>query len=220
MKEKITKLWLSIWLYIMTLIAGVVLGCLICNRSVWSFQTKLFAFATMLLPLHVLEEWHFPGGFHTMYNLMQKSDKLDRYPMNRLSDMWTNFIGVIFGCIVLTVGVNPIFMFMQLFLCLAEVFGHTLGGIFSYNLFKSKGKKTIYTPGSFTTWFGYIPIAIGIVISFFTEQSISLRQIPIALICSMLLGGFALSGMEKICKNENTPYGYDWGNGYFEKYLK
>ncbi len=109
---------------------------------------------------------------------------------------------------------------MQLFLCLAEVFGHTSGGIFVYKMFKSKGKKTIYTPGSFTTWFGYIPIAIGIVISFFTEQTILLWQIPIALICSVLLGGFALSGVERICKSENTPYGYTWGNGYFEKYIR
>lgn len=115
MKEKLTKLWLSVWLYVITLIAGIVLGCLISNWSVWSLQTKLFAFATMLLPLHVLEEWYFPGGFHTMYNLMQKSDKLDRYPMNQLSDMWTNFIGVIFGCIVLIVGVNPVFMFATVY---------------------------------------------------------------------------------------------------------
>ncbi len=219
MKEKLTKIWLTVWLYVIVLISGIVFGCLICNRSIWSLQTKLFAFATMLLPLHVLEEWHFPGGFHTMYNLMQKSDMIDRYPMNQLSDMWTNFIGIIFGCIVLIIGVNPIFMFMQLFLCLAEVFGHTSGGIFAYKTFKDKGKKTIYTPGSFTTWFGYIPIAIGIIISFFVEQSIALWQIPIALICSILLGGFALSGMEKICKNKNTPYAYTWGNGYFEKYL-
>lgn len=219
MKEALTKIWLSLWLYVILLISGIVLGCLICSRSVWSLQTKLFAFATILLPLHVLEEWYFPGGFHTMYNLMQKSDKIDRYPMNQLSDMWTNLIGVIFGYIVLIVGVNPFFLFMQLFLCLAEVFGHTSGGVFAYKLFRTKGKKTIYTPGSFTTWFGYIPLAIGIVRSFFLEQAITLWQIPIALICSILLGGFALSGMEKICKDEHTPYAYTWGNGYFEKYL-
>lgn len=220
MKEKITKWWLSVWLYVITMISGGVLGCLISNWLVWSFQTKLFAFATVLLPLHVLEEWHFPGGFHTMYNLMQKSDKIDRYPMNQLSDMWTNFIGVIFGCVVLVIGVNPVFLFMQLFLCFAEIFGHTVGGVFVYKMFKNKGKKTIYTPGSFTVWFGYIPIGVGIVISFFTQQAIKLWQIPIALVGSIMLGGFALSGMEKLCKNEDTPYAFTWGNGYFEKYIK
>lgn len=219
MKVKLTKIWLSVWLYGIVLVSGVVLGCLACRWAVWSLQTKLFAFATALLPLHVLEEWHFPGGFHTMYNLMQQSDKLDRYPMNRLSDMWTNFIGVVFGCVVLAIGVRPIFLFMQLFLCIAEIFGHTTGGIFAYKKFRSKGKRTIYSPGSFTTWFGYLPIAVGIVISFFVEQPIALWQIPIALACSVLLGGFSLSGMEKICKDENTPYAYTWGNGYFEKYL-
>lgn len=220
MKEKLTKKWLSIWLYVINSVALVILGFLIKNWNICTFQTKIFAFATILLPIHVLEEWHFPGGFHTMYNLMKNSKDLDKYPMNMLSDMWTNFIGVIFGCIVLIVGVNPIFMFMQLFLCFAEVFGHTSGGIFAYRKFKNKGKKTIYSPGSFTTLFGYIPLAICIIISFFIEQGISLWQILIALICSVLLGWFALSGIEKICKNKNTPYGYTWGNGYFEKYLK
>ena len=126
--NRIAKIWLSVWTYVITLISGVILGALAFHWNVWSFQTKIFAFATALLPLHVLEEWYFPSGFHTMYNMMQCSDTPDRYPMNQLSDMWTNFIGVIFGCSVLIVGVNPIFMIMQLFLCVAEIYGHTSGG--------------------------------------------------------------------------------------------
>lgn len=216
--QKITKIWLSCWLYIIILIAGIILGLLVANWSVWDLGTKLFAFATALLPIHVLEEWHFPGGFHTMYNLMHSSEKVDRYPMNQLSDMWTNSIGVIFGCIVLIVGVNPIFLIMQLFLCCAEVFGHFSGGVFAYKHFKSKGKKTIYNPGLFTTIFGYIPIAVGIVISLFTIHQPKVWQIPVALICSILLGGFSLKVVERICQNENSPYAYTWGDGYFEKY--
>lgn len=103
-------------------------------------------------------------------------------------------------------------MIMQLFLCCAEIFGHTSGGISFYKKFKEKGKKTIYSPGTFTTLFGYIPIVICIIISFFTEQA------PVALICSMILGGFSLSGIEKICMNKNTSYAYTWGDGYFEKF--
>lgn len=219
MKVKITKWWLSIWLYAIIGAAGVILGCLICRWNVWSFQRELFACATILLPIHVLEEWHVPGGFHTMYNLMQHSHAPDRYPMNQLSDMLTNLIGVVFGCVVLLVGVNPVFMFMQLFLCLAEVVGHTSGGLFAYKRFRNKGKRTIYTPGSFTTWFGYIPVAVGIVVSFFTEQAIALWQIPVALICSMALGALSLHGVEWLCKDEHSPYAFTWGDGYFKKYL-
>lgn len=128
--KRIGKKWLSCWLYLMIGISGIILGITFCKWPVWTLQDKLFAFATALLPLHVLEEWYFPGGFHTMYNLMAKSDCPDRYPMNQMSDMWTNLIGVIFGCIVLAAGVSPFFCAMQLFLCCAEIFGHFSGGIF------------------------------------------------------------------------------------------
>lgn len=217
--KKITKTWLSCWLYIIVLISGIIIGLLTANWSVWSWQTRLFAMATALLPIHVLEEWHFPGGFHTMYNLMQNSDTPDRYPMNQLSDMWTNFIGVIFGCVVLVIGVNPIFLIMQLFLCCAELFGHISGGIFVYKRFKDKGKKTIYNPGLFTTLFGYLPIAVGIIICLITEQNPALWQIPVALACSAVLGAFSLKIVETICKNKDTTYGYTWGDGYFSKYM-
>lgn len=217
--EKIIKKWLAIWTYVIILISGVIVGFLVCNWNIWSFQTKIFAFATILLPIHVLEEWYFPGGFHTMYNLMKKSKTPDKYPMNQLSDMWTNLIGVIFGCIVLIIGVNPIFMIMQLFLCCAEIFGHTSGGIFSYKKFKHKGKKTLYSPGTFTILFGYVPITVCIIISFVTEEAPAVWQILVALIFSIILGRFSLLGVEKICMNKNTLYGYSWGDGYFEKYL-
>lgn len=217
--KNITKIWLSCWLYVIIMIAGIILGFLISNRHVWDIGTKLFAMATALLPIHVLEEWHFPGGFHTMYNLMKGSDTPDRYPMNQLSDMWTNFIGVIFGCVVLAVGVNPVFLIMQLFLCCAELFGHISGGIFAYKRFRSNGKKTIYNPGLFTTLFGYLPIAVGIIVCLFTSSRPSLWQIPVALVCSVALGAFSLKAVESICKSKDTPYGYTWGNGYFTKHL-
>jgi hypothetical protein len=218
--KRIIKLWLNIWLYAIVLAAGVILGCLICNWNTWNTGTNLYAFAAVLLPIHVLEEWHFPGGFHTMYNLMKDSGSTDCFPMNQLSDMWTNFIGVIFGCFVLIIGVNPVFLIMQLFLCCAEIFGHFSGGIFVYKRFKKDGKKTIYNPGLFTTLFGYIPIAAGILICLITSSIPTVSEVIIALLCSVILGWFSLNRVEKLCKDINTPYGYTWGSGYFSKYHK
>ncbi len=218
--KKIFRTWLNIWLYVITLISGVLIGVTVINRNDWSLQTKVFALATALLPLHVLEEWRFPGGFHYMYNVMAKSENPDRYPMNQLSDMFTNLIGVIFGLVVLFVGVNSVFMVMQLFLCAAEICGHTKGGIFSYKRFKGNGKKTIYNPGLFTTVFGYLPIAITIIVSFITYASPLWWQWITGIGCGIILGALSLKLPEKITKNENTPYGYDWGNGYYEKFIK
>lgn len=218
--RKIGRLWLDSWLYLMIMVCGIIIGMLVCNWQVWGLQQKLFAAATALLPIHVLEEWHFPGGFHTMYNLMAKSDCPDRYPMNRMSDMWTNLIGVIFGCVVLIIGVNPFFCVMQLFLCCAEVFGHSSGGIFLYRQFRSKGKYTLYSPGMATTILGYLPIAVGIVISFFTQSAPTVTEFVLAIACGMVLGGISLNLPEKLLKNENTPYGYTWGDGYLSKYME
>ena len=39
----------------------------------------------VMLPLHCLEEWRFPGGFHYNYNMLRRSRKPDRYPMNQFS---------------------------------------------------------------------------------------------------------------------------------------
>jgi|SRR5574344_203833 hypothetical protein len=216
--EKIMKKWLDCWIYVIIMVAGVVLGFLISDWKEVDMGTKLFSFATILLPVHVLEEWHFPGGFHTMYNMMKESDMVDRYPMNRLSDMWTNLIGVIFGCFVLVIGVRPIFLIMQLFLCCAEMFGHFSGGIYVFKRFGRQGKRTIYNPGLFTTIIGYIPIAVGIVICLFTSQHPSAADVMTGLACSILLGAFSLKAVEKMCSSKDTPYGYTWGNGYFERF--
>ncbi len=218
--KKIFNAWLNIWLYVITLISGVIIGITIMMWNTWTMQTKIFAFATALLPLHVLEEWRFPGGFHYMYNIMVKSEHPDCYPMNQLSDMFTNFIGIVFGVVVLFVGVNSVFLIMQLFLCSAEIFGHTKGGIFSYKRFKGKGKRTIYNPGLFTTIFGYLPIAIAIIISFVIDTPPIWWHWLVGIGCGIALGALSLKLPEKITQSENTPYGYDWGNGYFEKYIK
>lgn len=217
--KKIGKAWLSCWLYVMVAVSGVIFGVAVCKWTQWSLQQKLFAAATALLPLHVLEEWYFPGGFHTMYNLMAKSDCPESYPMNQMSDMLTNLIGVLFGCIVLAVGASPFFCVMQLFLCGAEVFGHFSGGVFLYKMFKAKGKRTIYSPGMATTILGYIPVAIGIVVSFFTQAAPTLPELLLAIVCGMALGGLSLNLPEKLLKSKDTPYGFTWGDGYVSKYL-
>lgn len=155
-----------------------------------------------------------------MYNIMVNSDVPDRYPMNRLSDMFTNFIGVMFGIVVLCVGVNPVFLVMQLFLCVVEMFEHTKSGIFSYKRFKEQGKKTIYNPGLFTTVFGYLPVAVAIIVSFSKEAAPCWWQWIVGIVCGTVLGGISLKLPEKLTLDKNSPYAFHWGKGYFKKYVK
>lgn len=218
--SRITKVWLSAWLYVITGIAGIILGVTISHWRVWTMQTRIYALSAILLPLHVLEEWRFPGGFHTMYNLMKGTDpeRADRYPMNQLSDMWTNFIGVVFSCIVLLTGVRPLFLLMELFICAAEIFGHTSGGIFLYHRYHDRGKRTIYSPGTATMLFGYVPVAVLIIVSFFLEQSPQWWEFLLAIPCSAGLGWLSLPFAEKMCRNEESPYRFTWGDGYLARF--
>lgn len=110
--KEIIKHWLSCWLYVITLLSGIIIGYTIFNWSHLTLQTRFVALTVAMLPLHVLEEWLFPGGFHYMYNVFANSDKTDRYPMNQLSDMWTNLFGLLVGCIILCMGVTPMTAFM------------------------------------------------------------------------------------------------------------
>ena len=87
-------------------------------------------------------------------------------------------------------------------------------------MLQDKGKKTIYNPGLFTTLFGYLPIAIELVISFFTEAAPGFTDVILAIVCGGIMMGIALPGAEKVFKDKNTPYAYTWGHGYFEKYMK
>lgn len=73
------------------------------NWKTWSTLNILCTLAIIVLILHVLEEWVFPGGLHYSYNIAHGSNLLSRYPMNRLTDMITNFGAVVLGCIVLKI---------------------------------------------------------------------------------------------------------------------
>ncbi|MGI6229812.1 MAG: HXXEE domain-containing protein [Tractidigestivibacter sp.] len=218
MRQKATKLWLSLWLYAMTMVAGVLIGLVVANWEAWDAQTKLVALSTATLSFHVLEEWRFPGGFHYMYNVMADSEKPDRYPMNQLSDMWTNTIGTIVGCLMLAIGVNPMFALMQCLQGVGELFAHTSAGIWALRRYRSQGKRTIYNPGLATSWLGYFPLCCAFVWTFFTQAAPTLVDVVGAVAAGGVLMAVSLPLMERICKDEDTPYAYDWGNGYFERF--
>lgn len=218
MRQRVTKLWLSLWLFAMTLVAGVLIGLVAANWKVWDAQTKLVALSTAMLSFHVLEEWRFPGGFHYMYNVMAGSKAPDRYPMNQLSDMWTNTIGTIVGCLMLAIGVNPMFALMQCLQGVGELFAHTSAGFWTLKRYRPQGKRTIYNPGLATSWLGYFPLCCAFVWTFFTQAAPSLLDVVGAVALGGALMAVSLPLMECICKDENSPYAYDWGNGYFERF--
>ena len=149
--ETMIQGWLSIWLYVMAGI-GIRLTWLVYkNRNVWDKINMYCTLAVVVLVLHVLEEWVLPGGLHYSYNLSHGSDILSHYPMNRLTDMITNFGGVLLGCIVLKVWGfrKPAGIAIMLFSAF-EVFIHIHIGSSSMETFGPYGMNTclLYTSPS------------------------------------------------------------------------
>ncbi len=95
MVKKLNK-WCDIAWIIFIYITGVVtasLGAIFWDKIPLGAQGAMFV--AVIMPLHVLEEWKFPGGLHIFYNVLlgpkeKEKQQLNRYPMSRLTDMITN----------------------------------------------------------------------------------------------------------------------------------
>lgn len=149
---------------------------------------------------------------------MKSDDEfLDRYPMSQVTDMITNFIPIIYCVVMLAIGMPYIVALSAFWFSIAEVLVHTLNGLFTKKHFKSKGKKTIYNPGLATTLFGFLPIAIAYIISF-AHKMPTFKELLLSFLICIALGVICIPITEKLFKNKNTKFPYNWGKGYFEKF--
>lgn len=218
--EKSMHLWLSIWLYVMAAIGGILITYLFTNWNTLQMSQICTILAVVILILHVFEEWHFPGGFHYQYNIQMKSDIPDRYPMDQVTDMLTNFTATVFGCICVFMGIPYITAIMWFVLSFMEVILHTTAGFSMRKRFAAKGKKTIYNPGLVTCWIGFIPVSIGYIVTFVTVRTPSFLECVFGFVLTIAFAVCLVSGGEKALKNRDTKYPYTWGNGYYTKYAE
>lgn len=215
--ENLINAWLSVWLYVMAAI-GLYLGFLTYkNRKNWDRITVLCTLAIIVLVLHVLEEWVMPGGLHYSYNIDHGSDILSCYPMNRLTDMITNFGGVVLGCIVLKFWKfrKPAGIAVMLFSAF-EVVIHIVIGITSLKAFGEYGMNTLYSPGLVTSLFGFLPVSVALAKEIFRSRA-TVKQWIIA-VAAMFAFCFLLINLpEMLLSDKNSPYQFT-DRGYYEKY--
>lgn len=217
MMETFIQGWLAVWLYVMAAIAIVLAALIWKNRHKWTRLNILCSLAIIVLVCHVLEEWVWPGGLHYSYNITFGGDILSAYPMNRLTDMITNFGGVILGLIVLKVwGFRKSGGIAVLMFCCMEVFMHVSIGITDYGRFHQYGEVFMYDPGLITSLFGFLPLAILLVKElFFSGNLPKVKDWIIAVIATMVFAWLLISLPENLLKNENTPYRFT-DRGYYE----
>lgn len=217
--EALIQGWLTIWLYVMAGI-GIYLSVVVWkNRRSWDNINILCTLAVIVLVLHVLEEWVIPGGLHYSYNIDHGSAILSRYPMNRLTDMITNFGGVLLGCIVLKFWGfrKPAGIAVMMFSGF-EVVIHIVIGITSLRTFGVYGMNTLYSPGLVTSLFGFLPITIGLACYLFQKKNrATIKQWILAV---AVMFGFCLLLInlpEMLLGDENSPYAFT-DRGYYEQY--
>lgn len=210
------------WIKFGCMITAIMVICLLINWQNWSLEIKLLASIAALIPIHVVEEWVFPGGFHYQYNVgIYGSDKPNHYPMCRLSDMYTNLIATFLYIFLTIFALNyhvTAGMLMGTFaFCALEFVLHTVMGIKMYIRFHSQGKTTCYGPGSITAYLGFFPIGIlclyalqGKMITSFDWIICIAILLFIAVICILI--------PENIIKDKNTKYAFQ-SSGYFERFF-
>lgn len=211
------------WIKFSLVLSAIMALCMLLFHDTWSDELNVIAAVAVLIPLHVVEEWVFPGGFHYQYNcFMYHSDKPNHYPMCRLSDMITNLVTTILYILftiycVVKESVRPGFLMGTAAFSLLEVVMHTVFGIAMYQKFKDKGKTTIYGAGSFTAYFGFGPIGF---MAISCLKGCTITGIDIALCIGILLfiAVVCILIPENTIKDKNTPYAFS-SAGYFERFL-
>lgn len=212
------------WIKFGCCITAFVTIMILMNWKTWSLELKCIAALTALIPIHVVEEWIFPGGFNFQYNtFLYKSDRPDRYPMNRASDMIT-VLGTTFMYLILTIifainrgEVSTGVMMSGIAFSLLETTFHTYCGIRAYFKYKKKGKTTIYGPGSITAYMGFAILGS---IMFYTLQGKTIETAD-WFICMIILGGIGALCLipEIIFKSKDSKYYFET-NGYYDRFLK
>jgi hypothetical protein len=137
--------------------------------SLWSPAERSIWLLTILLPLHVFEENTFPDGFHYMLNTVQKSARPNAGPMNRLTDMISNFGAELLFLLLFALGGNTATLVFAVFFGIGEAAAHTAFGIITRKRLRERGMRTIYGPG-LATGIPHAPSPVGI-FRIFSEQA-------------------------------------------------
>lgn len=209
------KKWCSTyWLRVVYALGILMLILQIVNWNNWNSQVKMLSAMAILLSVHVLEEWKIPGGFHYCYNLLFKSD-IPSYPMNQLTDMFTNFAGeIFFFLIVFFFPCNGTTLAMTIF-CFLEGILHPAMTVFMHFKLKAVGKKCYYAPGIITA-FGFLANGI-LQTCYLADVVLTSHDIVIAIITLLIMIVGMILLPEHIWRNPQTPYKFET-KGYFEKF--
>lgn len=220
-KDKLYQWCDQLWLHVLYG-TGIMMSCfLIVGWSESSIPSKLMYLLTIMVPLHVFEENTLPGGFFFMNNLGQKSDKPMMYPQNMMTNMITNLgVEIVFITVLIFADYIPnSAVVVVIVFGYAECVHHTMDGIRMYKKYAGRGKKTIYGPGTITSFAGLIQLSTyGLV--WLTKQSVGVNEVIIGIgIILFVVIGLILIPFQISKRLRSQRFAFR-SKGYFEKYEK
>ena len=206
------------WLYCMLIMSIILTVQLIVHWKDWPTLSKLGAFTVIVLTFHVWEEWTIPGGFHYYYNISSAAELRDRYPMNELTDMITNFGGALLWFILVQTGKYGRKMsFAVMLFSYAEVVIHLLGAASSQSLLLEQGVYSgFYGPGMITALVCWLPLGIAYTV-YFVKTGIKKQDVIGGIAILIVLSTLLITLPENLLKSENTPYVFD-NAGWYEQW--
>lgn len=190
--------WLSIWLYVSAALGIVNLALLARHWDEWDGLKRLAPLAVTCLVLHVWEEWRIPGGFWYLYN-----SGVANYPMSQLTDMLTNFSGIVLGTIVVLYGANSITSIVMLAISAMEAVVHGV-------LLRGKSEMLYgvsYNPGMVTALFGFLPLAVLFVVLLVRKKP-KLRQVLLGILFAVIVNFSCVALPEALLADPASPYAF------------
>lgn len=219
MMYSIAEWFIHIWLYA---ISGVT-GGMICYLAIkWrkiSTQKKLLGLFTIAITLHILEEWVWPAGLAYIHNLWLNSPRPSAYPMNQFSDMITNSLAVIIMLLVMwKLSENAVAGLTAALFGIGEACAHTQLGIVSVQKFHKQGLLFPYSPGLATAIFGFLVIAILLIVNLKKQKQLHWTTFGLAIISLIVIMLILVVIPEGGLKDLHTRYAFP-SAGFYQQFI-
>ena len=204
------------WLITMYVIGAMMAALAAVQWQNWAVPKRFLCLLSILLPLHVFEENTWPAGFHYMMNLVQKSNRPNEGPMNRLTDMISNLGAEILFLLLFLWGGDNGTCILTAFFGIGETMAHLLFGTLVLQKLKHRGMKTLYGPGLASALLTLLPLSFA-AIRWLMLQTITGSDVLIGvlLIAAVILG---LIRMPMMTFGRYQPEYAFSSNGYFRRF--
>ena len=176
------------WVPMVGVIGVVALVFCVVKWQSLSATRKISGVFVIVLALHMIEEYAFPGGFHYVFNVVQGSANGNVYPLNTLSAMVTNLTAEIVFAIFMFKGVeNPWIELLIAFFGIAQTIIHVVFGVMAFGIFRDAGMMFPYTPGMANSILLMLPLSIYCIVRLRKSEELDKKQVLLAVLAAAFL---------------------------------